>query len=215
MRYLSLILALIFVFPSYGGGVSRSRIVGRSSHDVSRIRQKVFEYQDSLQIIAVPVSDLGLQYYYHSEPLRGRNLSDEDKNEIVQEIVKGVLAGIDERFEITPEDGGNVGGGSDGNTGSVPPPQDEPPISDIDQQVLAMMKKYNCGLCHTEGQTEKEGMPILLTKDGKLNILADAKLEKLRRFEIHDSVHSGRMPKNGTTVSDSDVKVFYNWINSK
>ena len=214
MKYLSIFLALMLAFPSYGGGVSRSRakvVKSYNNNDVV-IEQKVIQYDNfsRLQVIAVPVTDLGLQYYYQSEPLRGRNLSEEDRKAIVEDIIAGVLAGIDQRFEIPTGDDGNVGGGN-AEDGNVPPPQDDN-SSDLDKKVLAMMEKYNCGTCHTEGQLEKPNMPTLLTKDGKLKTLEDPKLERLRRYDIHDSVYSGRMPKNSNVVSDGDAKTFYDWI---
>lgn len=218
MKYLSILFALTFIFPSYGGGVSRSRArIVNHYNDVDRvvIEQKIVQYGDSqLSIIAVPVTDVGLQYYYQTELLRGRGLSEEDRKAIVEEVVSGVLAGIDERFEIVPQDGkdGNVGGGNDGNVGNEPPSQGSSNTgTELDTKVLALMKA-ECATCHTEGLLEKPGMPVLLTKGGELAKLTDIKDEKLRRVAIWDSTFEGRMPKNGHVLSDADVKTLKDWF---
>ena len=62
MKYLSIFLALMLAFPSYGGGVSRSRakvVKSYNNNDVV-IEQKVIQYDNfsRLQVIAVPVTDL-------------------------------------------------------------------------------------------------------------------------------------------------------------
>lgn len=212
MKYLSIFLALIFAFPTYGGSPrSRQRIVNHH-YDVERTAQKIIEYSDfgQLSIIAVPVTDLGLQYYYQSpQPLRGRGLSDEDRTAIVEEIVQGVLAGIDERFEI-PTTAGN------GDGGETDPVETDPPStstgSALDAKVLALMTN-RCATCHTEGQLEKPNMPVLLASDGGLKApLEDKEKEELRRFRIWDSVYHGRMPKNNGVLSQEDTDVFYQWI---
>ena len=215
MKFIPFLLMLLMAIPSYGGGVSRSRAkVVNSYHNANQvvIEQKVIEYGDSLQIIAVPVTDVGLQYYYQSEPLRGRGLTQEDRDQIVQEVVKGVLAGIDERFEIANPDG-SVTPPKEPTPTPTPPESATPGLTELDKKVFDIMTgRGSCAICHTEGSLEKANMPVLLTKDGSLSKLTDSTSEQLRRWKIWDSVFEGRMPKNNGVLSDNDTKVFKDWI---
>lgn len=218
MRFLSLFLIVALSIPLYGGGISRSRarVVQHYNNDVV-IQQKIVQFDnfERLQVIAVPVTDTGVQYYYQSEPLRGRNLSEQDKKEIVEEIVKGVLAGIEENFEVVGENGNKpTDKPTEKPQGGNIPPKIDPPVStgsELDKEILNLVTA-NCAICHTEGSLNKEGIPTLLKLDGTLNVLADTEKEKLRRWNIWDSVYRGRMPKNGTILSESDADTFYKWI---
>jgi hypothetical protein len=218
MKIVVFFMVMILSMPVYGGGISRSRarIVSHHNNDIV-IQQKIVQFSqfENLQVIAVPVTDTGVQYYYQSEPLRGRNLSEQDKKEIVEEIVKGVLAGIEENFEVVGENGNKP---TDNPTekpqgGNIPPKIDPPADagSELDKEILNLVTT-NCAICHTEGSLNKEGIPTLLKLDGTLNVLADTEKEKLRRWNIWDSVYRGRMPKNGTILSESDADTFYKWI---
>lgn len=218
MKLLSFLFVLAITIGASAGGISRSRakVVNYNNVDRVVIEQKVIEYSDQgvLQIIAVPVTDLGAQYYYQSEPLRGRGqgLSDTDRKLIVEEIVAGVLAGIDSRFEILPPDNGtpvekpNTGGGV------VPPkPSSTPNVSDLDKQVLNIFTN-SCSTCHTAGALHAEGIPTLLTADGQLNKLEDVKSEKLKRYAVWDATYYGKMPSNNSPLPESDVDVLHRWI---
>jgi mono/diheme cytochrome c family protein len=200
-----------------GGGVSRSRAKAIQYHNNNQvvIEQKVIEYGDSLQIIAVPVTDLGVapQYYYQSEPLRGRNLSEADRKAIIEEVVAGVLAGIDARFDVVGDDGKPVVPNPGG--GTVEPPKETPaPASDLEKQVLAIFTN-NCATCHTAGGLDVEGIPTLLASDGTIKKLADSNLEQLKRFKVWESTFFGHMPKNSSPLNESDVEILHKWIKAK
>lgn len=212
MKSLALGLALLMMTPLTAGvSRSRSRYISSYHDNVNRvvIEQKVLEYDDSLKIIAVPVTDIGLQYYYQSEPLRGRGLSEDDKKQIIEEVVAGVLKGIDEKFEVVPDEGGENGNQGGGVVPPVQPPTDNN-TSALDAAILKIVTS-KCSTCHTEDGLAKDGIPTLLKKDGSLSVLADLKDEKLRRWDIHDSVFSGRMPKNDTPLTDEEVDTFKQW----
>lgn len=209
---------MILSMPVYGGGISRSRarIVSHHNNDIV-IQQKIVQFSqfENLQVIAVPVTDTGVQYYYQSEPLRGRNLSEQDKKEIVEEIVKGVLAGIDERFEVTGEDGKPVEKPNTGG-GTVEPPKEDPatPTSDLEKQVLNIFTN-SCAICHTEGKLDIDGIPTLLASDGSIKKLPDSSLEQLKRFKVWESTFYNHMPKNGTPLNEEQVEILHKWAKTK
>lgn len=214
MKLLSFFLCLAITISASAGGVSRSRArIVHHNVDQVIIAEKIIQFDEfaNLQVIAVPITSTGVQYYYQSEPLRGRGqgLSDEDRKLIVEEIVKGVLAGI----EVVGDDGKPVEKPNTGGGGTIEPPKVDPPTvgSDLDKQVLGIFTA-NCSSCHTAGALHAESIPVLLAEDGSLAKLTDKPLEQLRRFKIHDAVFYNRMPKNSSPLSEGDVDVLHRWI---
>lgn len=169
------------------------------------VREKVvdFAYPYGLSSVAVPVTSLGLEYYY-------RVITEEELNRQAQVIAAEVVRQLEEAYPngLVPS--------------PTPPVEDEPdePKPDVgwadgytptelDTQVYALIKT-KCAGCHT-GPTPDGGL-VLITENGKF-----PKFDGDTRAHIWDRVDGSNlpiekiMPKNGAPLGDDEVNLVRKW----
>lgn len=186
------ILALLLLVPTIGNAT-----------DTFVVKQKVVEFAHPLgvSVIGVPVSNLGLRYYY--EIKTEDNLSDEDidriSNRILEQLENNEAPTTDEETvePVTPE----------------PVTPTGPVTGDADlKQKIEQISITKCGNCHKVNSDS--GFEII--RDGHLN----PELTKLDWWNIWDHVDGSHlpkekiMPKNGDPLSQEDVDAFRLYVRS-
>lgn len=212
MKIINALLILGFlVNPVLGSG--RSFVKQRVQNEVV-VQQKVIKFDDfsQLRVVAVPVSNLGLQYYYEAEPLRRNdNLSDED----IDKIVSGVVEGILDQIQVTGE--GEPDPQGPGTSPEGPEPQNSPvgeQPSTLDEKVLSLFNN-KCLVCHDT--TSHKGKLVLVGDDGKLSKFTDGQVAKILRRTTggFNLPQNKRMPLNSDALEDTEVQTLIDWQDAR
>ena len=212
MKVIIALLVGLSCLPLYGAGIrGRNRVANHSNHKVVVnelvYEQKVVEgYLNApLQIVAVPVTGLGPDYYWTDgiEEIRNMKVSDED----IERISNAVIAKF--KAEFTVNNGVNTTPESPETT------PEETPQGEIDELTMKVEEIFinHCVTCH--GDNTQNGF-TLLNKVGDTYIMAE--LDRLTKWNIYDRVQGGahlptskRMPKNQEPLSDEDVETIQQW----
>lgn len=159
---------------------------------------------DNSIIFGVPVSDLGLEYYYRVKDQDELSIKDDD----IEKISNAVVAKLIEKLALPtkPENPGVEPTPDNPDQPIVPEPEPESPVEQLKLSALNILKK-NCAKCHS-GDTINGGLEIV--KDGKL-----AQLNREQKFDIFIATFDQKMPKGGDPLSDEDVIVLKEWAKLK
>lgn len=172
-------------------------------------------YDQNVLIVGVPVSNLGVPYYWSvGDDLREDRIAKKTA-EILRRESKPVT-GREPRKPPSPD------GGAQAKPADSPLPSrfdiiggggDKPVVAGKrDAEVLAIFET-SCSSCHKPGKALK-GI-TLLREDGQIfhekNFAAEAKY----RFRVYDSVFGGEgvnlMPKNASPLGNDKVETIRNW----
>lgn len=173
------------------------------------VRQKVVQFDEfqTLKVVAIPVSDTGLQYYYEAQPLRGsRKLSQED----VDTLVNAIMSEFDKRFEVTDEAGEDEPGEPDSPEGTPDQPTGQPAEATTESKVIALFQE-RCATCH-DGTNPKNKI-VLLSNEHNLATLTDRQVSKIViRTEGGAGLDKSLlMPKGGPALSQEDIDLLKLW----
>jgi hypothetical protein len=163
-------------------------------------------------VIGVPVTNLGLPYYYSV----GADLREEALIEKITKTMKQQNL-IPQQQQATPaynqvqqaayeaqpqqaELVFNIIGGN-----AVVAQSD-----DLDKRVYAILDSNRCATCHKAGQSKPGGVQ-LFNSDGTLFKAQNPAIEKNRRKAVYDQIAEGLMPKNGKVIKGTDTEVLRKW----
>lgn len=189
-------------------------------------------YDQNVLIVGVPVSNLGLPYYWSvGDDLREERIAQKTAEIIRKSSSGGERGGASGSKGVTretkkpaqasapakkagvnlfgaPKEDQEENAGEDGGTDEV-----SIPATDTDKAVLAIFKE-SCANCHKPGKAIK-GI-ALFTDDGELYHEKSIAKEIKSRFRVYNSVFGGPnvnlMPKNGSPLSNDKVETIRQWL---
>lgn len=190
----------LLVSPVLAGGYRRPYAV----------LQKQVQVGNYVNVYAVPVTDLGLPYYYEVQSSR---LTEEDINKVAEATANKTLEKFTSVLEGLLETDKSITNPTKPiEPDLILPPAEEPPqASDLDAKVLSIFQR-SCITCH--GNENKKGGLTLFAAD-KLDFTGDTDSDKLMRYRIHDAVSTNRMPKTGEPLPQDEVDAVADWMRSQ
>lgn len=156
-------------------------------------------------IFEVPVSNLGLEYYYRVKDSESLTLKDDD----IEKLSDAIVAKLINKLAL-PTGPNQPTQPSDPTVESTPIPKPEPePLDEVGKLNLKALTilKTNCAKCHS-GDKINGGLEII--KDDDI-----ANLNREQKFDIFISAFDQKMPKGGDPLSDEDVIVLKEWAKLK
>jgi hypothetical protein len=155
-------------------------------------------------IFEVPVTDLGLEYYYRVKDSAELSIDDDDLEKLSEKIVAKLISKLS--LPTKPDAPPPVDNPSPDDTEPVEPASPETPTDKLKLKSLEILKK-NCAKCHS-GDTINGGLEII--KDNKLS-----QLNREQKFDIFIQAFEQKMPKGGDPLSDEDVIILKDWAKLK
>ena len=178
--------------------------------------QTVYE-TNPVVVIGVPVSNLGVGYYWSV----GAELREQRVAQLAAELVNKKQAPatkVQQQPTVAPAPGPGIALDFDLISSAVTEQPTAAPgqITELDQKVQNIFSQ-SCSRCHKPG-TEKPALK-LLNADGSLFKALDWKTELQRRQLVYDSVRHtenvSAMPKNADQLDDESLETVYQWLREK
>ena len=229
MKKILIALALLFALSPFFVGRIKAGGYGYGFHQnygygYNGYHQNYYQAVNPVVVIGVPVSNLGVPYYWSV----GDELREDRIAQKVSEKLKGGQAPAKTsqsntrpaREVVAPGPGPGILLDFDLVSGAVDRPYlpGEPSskpgqITELDQKVAGIFAK-NCARCHKPG-TDKPALR-LLNADGSLYKPSDFKADLKHRQLVYDAVRGtdgvSSMPKNGEQLPDEELETLYLWL---
>lgn len=186
-----------------------------ATHPNLVIERKIVHDGRKIQIVGVDVTNRQGVFFYEMEK---QALAQKYRDQLIKEISENVSDSLlDNLIALLEQLIKNQGSG----TTPVPNPQPTPVPTptptptppdnnptDLDKQVLSQIfnsDKYQCTTCHSS--VRKESGLALIDSNGVLS-----SFDQPYRSWIYLQALSGRMPKNGNKLTDSDLDLLERWV---
>lgn len=171
------------------------------------IQDKIVQFDHFNNVFAVPVTNLGLDYYYRviTEPERQR-VADRIADSVLQRLAEQLRDADDRRPTPGPEPRPEPVPGPVDRPDPTPAPPSDDELTDRVFDIL----ETNCAACHTQGDEKK--IAIFDDIGDLLDLTADQKWKIWDRVDGSNLPRDKVMPKNGEPLSDEDVAILREWV---
>jgi mono/diheme cytochrome c family protein len=217
---LILLAAILLVTPNYTEGAGYVNTNYGYGYNYNQVQYHQQYAVNPVVVIGVPVSNLGVPYYWSV----GQELREERIAERAANLVKNKQGNVTKQERTNgrpvstqpqqPSPGVILDFDLVSAAASVSAPVQSPVgVSDLDAQVKAIFAE-SCIRCHKPGSA-RPGLQ-LLNADGSLFKERDWKAELQRREAVYDSVRGTEgvspMPKNAEQLADDKIELIYLWL---
>lgn len=165
------------------------------------------------QVLGIPVNPLGLEYYWTAD-VQGINQKYQKQT---QGTCNCNCCNCKSDGNTTTTNNGNSGNNSgtddnatDDNTPEKPDGTETTDHTDLDRKVYAIFKE-SCSTCHN---TTKANKDLILDAQG-VRRKSGKPVSARNVWKIYETVNNGEMPQGKAPLSDDNVKLIQQWVDSQ